>query len=98
MAAQLHLRVDAPVNEAHAVSRSVREVAGAVDTPQCRVLREPLRRELRTPVIAAGEGDAAEAQLTDPAGGNLPQRIVEHPGGNDGDRSAYRDVVVGADP
>src|SRR5512144_3388675 len=82
----------------HAVDRSVREVSRAVDAPQCRVLGESLRRQLGTPVISAGEGDAAEAQLTGLAVGNLPQRIVEHPGGDTGDRCAYRDVAAGADP
>jgi hypothetical protein len=38
-------------------------------------------------VIAAGEADAAEAQLTGLGRRDLPQRIVEHPGGDAGDRS-----------
>src|SRR6476659_746402 len=98
MAAQLDLRVDAAVHVEHTIGSAVREVSRAIDAPQRWVLGESLRRQLGTLVIIAGEGDATEAQLTGLAVGNLPQRIVEHPGGDTGDRSAYRDFATGADP
>jgi hypothetical protein len=98
VAAQLHLRVEPAVQVKHAIGGSVREISSAVYASKRRMLREPLRRELGTPVIAAGEADAAETQLAGLTVRHLLQRFVEHPGGGADNWTADRDLVAGIDP
>src|SRR5687768_17479543 len=78
VAAQLHLRVEAAVIVEDAVRRAMGEVARAVDSPQHWMHGEPLGGQLGAVVIAAGEPDTAETQLSDLPVGDHLQRVVQH--------------------
>src|SRR5207247_852735 len=94
-AAYFHLLV-APPEEFQAPVREIPcKVPGLVEsrppTPAQRVADEPLRRQLALRVVAPGEADASDVQLTHDPDRNGLQPRVEHVNLGVGDRPPDRD-------
>ena len=77
--AQLHLRIAATEAEQPAIGLALRNVSGAVDAAERRMMGKALRRERRLVPVAAGEGDATEHQFALGAIDDRLEGIVDDP-------------------